>query len=365
MLVLKRICLLFLFSLFLSANVFAVEADAKIPSKLRVGLVEEMPFAQNIDGHYSGIAIDMWDDIAAFNHWDFVYVPVSDNIKAELQRLGPKGDLDIIIGPISVDSARLESVDFTRPFFLSSIGVITKKHELNIFDVFKTFFSRILLLSILILFLSFVVFLHILWILERGKMDGVSSNYYKAFTKEIWQHLSKKGLSMPSTLFGRLLTLLWIGFAAAVITSINANYTAAMTVSLGQSSSKINTMDDLHAVKVAGVLGQLNVETAENNGIYVEKVKTFEEAMQLLLDNKVAAVVCDAPVGIEYLRLHGETDYILSPLVIENDEVAFAVKLDSPIRHKVDLGITKLQDNTTIMTICKRYIGDQAVRCDM
>ncbi len=333
--------------------------------KLRIGVILEMPFAQNIDGHYSGIAVDIWDSIASMNGWDYTYIPLSANINRELTHLNESNDLDAIIGPISVNSERLQIVDFTRPFFLSSIGVIAKKHNLDILDVLKTFFSKVLIFSILILIGSFIIFIHLLWYLERGKLTGVSTNYYSALSKDMWQHLFKNGLMMPSTLMGRLITLVWILIAALLITSINANYTAAMTVNLSQTNSKITTLDDLRTVKVAGVDGQLNVQVAENNGITVQKTDNFEQAMELLLQSDVDAVVCDAPIGIEYLRLHGSKHYVMSSLIIENDELAFAVPLNSTLRYKIDLGITKLQDNDSVITICRRYIGEEASRCDM
>jgi polar amino acid transport system substrate-binding protein len=357
---LKRIICLFLL-------VIASTGIAKpnIPHKIRVGVFMIMPFAQNINGHYSGIAVDIWDNIAKSNNWDYTYIPLSPNANAELKRLTNQGDLDVIIGPVSVDSKRLQTIDFTRPFFLSSVGVITKKHDLNIFDVFKTFFSRVLFLSVLILLFSFIIFIHLLWFFERNKTGGISANYYRALSKGMWQNLAQKGLSMPTTLGGRLVTLVWIMFAAALITSINANYTAAMTVSLGQTNSRINSLEDLRAVNVAGVNGQANVDSAEQNGVAVQKVQTFEEAIDLLTTSRVDAVVCDATVGIEYLRLHGTKNYVLSPLVIDNDELAFAVRLNSQLRHQIDIGITKMQDDASVISICRRYVGEEATRCNM
>lgn len=360
----------FYYGLFLSflmlANVLASPNNftANI-GKLKVGVILAMPFAQDIEEHYSGIAIDLWENIASINRWDYVYVPLTINTESELKRLTKDGDLDVVIGPVSVSSKRLQSVDFTRPYFLSSIGVITQKHELNLFDVLRMFFSKTLVLSIVVLLLSFIIFIHLLWYVERGKLDGVSTNYYPAISKGIWQHLFKKGLGLPSTTLGRVITLVWIIFAALLVTSINANYTAAMTVSLGQSNSKITSVEDLRSVKVAGVNGQLNSEVTEQNGIYVQKVGTLDEAINLLINSNVDAVVCDAPVGIEYLRLHGTKKYIMSPLVIQNDEIAFALRLNSPIRHQIDLGLTKLQDSGAALAICRRYIGEQATRCDM
>ena len=356
---------LLIFLMLILTNCCLAVTTAATPHKLRVGVETLMPFAQNIDGHYSGIAIDIWENIATTNHWDYTYIPVSYNENAELKRLSPSGDLDVMIGSIAVNSRRLQIVDFSRPFYLSTVTVITKKHDLNILDVFRTFFSKVLFVSVLMLILSFVIFIHILWLCERKKSEANPHGGYAGFSKGMWENLFKKGLSMPTTLAGRLLTLVWIMFAAALITSINANYTAAMTVSLGQSNSKITSIEDLHSVKVIGVEGRGPIEVAEQNGIDVQKIPTIDEAAKLLINGDADALVSDAILGKEYLRTHGIKDFVVSSLVISNSEKAFAVKLNSPLRHQIDLGVARMHDNGSAILICRRYIGDEARRCDL
>ena len=43
-----------------------------VPHPLRVGVYPGMPFVQNIDGHYSGIAIDIWEKTAKQNNWNYI-----------------------------------------------------------------------------------------------------------------------------------------------------------------------------------------------------------------------------------------------------------------------------------------------------
>jgi ABC-type amino acid transport substrate-binding protein len=56
---------------------------------------------------------------------------------------------------------------------------------------------------------------------------------------------------------------------------------------------------------------------------------------------------------------------MLSPVILENDELAFAVKSNSPLRHAIDLGISTFQDDDSIEPLCKRYIGEEAHHCDI
>lgn len=359
----------------MTSPVFAGTVKLSTSAPLRVGVSLQMPFAQNINGHYSGIAIDIWESIAHDNHWSYEYIPLTANIKTELVGV-VNGNLDILIGPISVTNTRLQFVDFTRPFFLSSIAVVIKPKPYTFRSVMSLFLSNTLFVSIAILLGSFILFVSLLWYIEKGRLNYVFTHYYTALTKGIFLHTFRKGMSVPkafyarlvltpTALYSRILTILWIILAAAVFTTINASYIASMTISINKSKSTISHMRHLEVMKVAGVEGQSNVEIAESKGIYIHKTKDLNTAMNLLKTSQVDAVICDAPIGIEYLHTHESEGFEFSPFVIQNDEMAFAVPLNSPIKHLVDIGIVKLQDGDKVVKICKRYIGEDARRCDM
>lgn len=76
--------------------------------------------------------------------------------------------------------------------------------------------------------------------------------------------------------------------------------------------------------------------------------------------------MCDTPIGAEYLRQNGlEGRFVLSRQTLQNNELAFAIRKNSPLRNAIDLGITTFQDDGTIVPLCKKYIGDEASHCDL
>jgi ABC-type amino acid transport substrate-binding protein len=91
----------------------------------------------------------------------------------------------------------------------------------------------------------------------------------------------------------------------------------------------------------------------------------MDEAVKLLEENKVDGVVCDTPLASNYLRHHNLPNLVLSPVILEHDELSFAVKRNSPLRHAIDLGITSFQDDDSVVPLCRRYIGDEAKNCDL
>ena len=361
------LAMLLILNSFAFAHVVSKDGKAATQHKIQVGVVMEMPFAQNLEGHYSGIAVDLWERIAKENHWDYTFIPLGENAESNLNRLATESTLDIIIGPISVTSARLEKVDFTRPFYLSSIGVITEKHEVGLRDILRMLLSKNLMHVIMILIAVFIGYLSLLWLFERNKPEEVvKRGYYTTLTQRIWLHLFQKKVDyMPVTSKGRIIGIFWIIFAATTFAAINANFTSALTIARYENDSATATLAGLQSTRVAGVEGQLNVEVAEKNGIDVELVSNLEQAVSLLKKGQVDGVVCDTPVGVDYLRRKRLARYTMSPVILENDELAFAVKLNSPYRHKIDIGITSYQDDDSVIELCKRYVGEEAQQCDM
>ncbi len=362
--------LIFYFFLTVAATVSLADELGSKQHPIQVGVLMDMPFAQNINGHYSGIAVDIWDRIAKLNHWEYRYIPLnSDNMESVVDTLASTNKLDVVIGPVSVSAKRLEKIDFSRPFYLSSIGVIIKKHELGIFDIAKILVSKNLLHIIIALILSFTGYLTLLWLFEHKKVrNGLNNNHlqYPSLTQRIWLHLFQKKVDyMPVTTQGRVIGIFWIIIAAAIFTAINANFTSALTIARYENAHRSGTLEGLQVSGVAGVTGEFDIEVAEKNGIPVTPVKNMQEAIRLLEKDKVAGVVSDTPVAMHYLRQHNLNDLTVSPVTLENDEISFAVKLNSPLRHAIDLGISSFQDDDSVVPLCRRYVGEQANRCDL
>jgi polar amino acid transport system substrate-binding protein len=329
---------------------------------LHVGVLLEMPFAQEINGRYSGIAVDIWEKIANQNHWKFSYIPISENVNGELNRLSKHGDLDVIIGPISITSQRLKKADFSSSFYLNTIGIITHKSQWGIYDIAKTLVSKNLLILILILLGTFIIYLSLLSQIEGGqRYRNTHYSNYLSITQRIWLHFFQKKVDyMPTTTAGRIIGIIWVIIAAAIFTAINANITSSMTIARYDPENITATIEGLQRAKIIGVSGQHDIEVAEKHGIYVKKIQHLSEGVNMLVENKVDGVVCDTPKGTEYIKRHDLKDLAMSQLVLENDGVSFAVRQNSRLLRAINLGITNFQDNNTVIDICKKYINDTA-----
>lgn len=335
-----------------------------INTPLIVGVTPTQPFTINHDDNFSGISIDIWQKIAAQNHWTYRYVVMSDNYTANLRALN-EGKIDVFIDPVSITNARLRVVDFTRPFFINSIGVIIPK-QAYFFGIAHVFLRRALISLGLIFLVSFLLYINLLWYFERGKISDLPHSYTEAMSKAIWLHLLRKGLSMPTTNYGRLTALIWLLLTGLVFTSYTASITSALTIALS-SQKQITTVNELQNLSVASVANQNPALVAASEGISLQLTSDLEQAMKLLQERKVNAVLTDYISGKYYLKQQNLlAKYTITPVDLANDVSAFAVSFHSSLRYPLDLGITALQDSGEVQTICKRYLAKEDLsRCNL
>ena len=80
-----------------------------------VGVAGNEPFVFSQNSSTKGIAIEIWEAMAEKKSWDYTY-KTFDNVEDALYALN-KGELDIVVGPISITSQRLEYIRFSQPFY--------------------------------------------------------------------------------------------------------------------------------------------------------------------------------------------------------------------------------------------------------
>lgn len=90
-----------------------------------MGIAGSEPFLIEEEG--KGIAVEIWDEIADKKSWNYKYVSF-ENVEDALHRLN-SGDLDVVVGPISITSNRLENMRFSQPFYNSSISIISLEKD--------------------------------------------------------------------------------------------------------------------------------------------------------------------------------------------------------------------------------------------
>jgi len=333
---------------------------------LRVGIVEPIsPFVISSNGSYRGISVDLWQFVAAHENLKYKYIILTGNADEALKKLR-EGELDVLIGPISISSERYATVDFSYPYFLNSVGIIENTDTTDFLRLVRVFIDVAKSPLFIGFILLFVIYVNMLWLLERGRIPNIHPRYFLGMSHILWTHLLQKGYKdIPLTLPGRIVSMIWVFSAAVFVTAILATVTSKLTFTLVSKPEHFMRVTELRGEFVAAVKGTHAFKEAKKIGAHVIVAESIEQAIDWLDEKRVVAVAEDYVLGKEYLEKVTYPRLHFSSLTLSNDQYAIAVQKNSPLLAKINSAILVLEDDDLIEGLCSRYIGSDAKLCKL
>lgn len=353
---LKRIiCLLFFFI------IATVTLNAKQSGKtLIVGTKIAEPFViKNSDGTWSGISIDLWKRIA--DSLGYKYKVKEYDLSGLINAVKNK-KVDIAVSPLTITSERERILDFTHPYFITGLSIATQiKEKTGLVRVLNRLLSFDFLKIIFGLFLLLFIVGFVTWIFERnknkehfgdGKTKGLGSSFWWA---AVTLTTVGYGDKTPKTTGGRLIAIIWMLAGLIIISSFTAAITSALTVT--QLETQIQDINDLYKVRVATVKS-----SSENflisRRINYTKYKSVNEALKNLAENKVDAVVYDAPILKYLIKKDGYSSKLrVLPLTLDPLFYGFALPTGSNLREPLNRIILKEINFTEWKKVLSEYLG--------
>lgn len=329
---------------------------------ITVGIPEnQAPFSFLKDSIPTGIALEIWEDIARINDWNYKYV-IYESVNATLEAL-KIDSIDVAVGPISITSHRLKEVQFSQPFYATSLAIVSNAEELSWWQKTKPFFSLRLAGAVLVFLFILVLVGAVLWLAERKKSDQFPSDPLNGIGNGMWLAIvtmstTGYGDKAPITLSGRIIAGSWMIISIIFATSIVGGIASVLTVSsLGKKT--ITAIEQLSGKTAATIAGSPSVLFLKDHQINTVDVSSLNEAIELLQDEKVDTVIYDRP----------ELLYILKKLQDENLHIAnaeyykrgygFAFPLHSTRIYEVNLGLLQLSEKQKIERILIYYLDEK------
>ncbi len=345
-------------SLFFALSLLPLFAQTEKDSTLQIGYAGSEPFV--ISGNEAkGIAPDIWKEIAFNAELDYNLMPCS-SINEGIAAV-QSGELDVLVGPITINSQRAENISFSQPFFDTEMGILAPIIELTFWDRIAPLFSVNFLLAVLsfLLLLTFVGL--IFWLVEGRKYPEEYGNRpSQGIGSGIWLALVTMttvgyGDMAPKTPVGRIVIGSWMIVSLIMATSFIAGI--ATTLSLTNRSEKtITQLGQLDGKKVAVPNYKKIIDNFKAVGATPVTVNHVEEGYRLLTDGKVDALVYDI-VPLEYISNSSpRKDYKLSKRNINPQHYGFVFPLNSSLRHAVNIEILKLRESGDTDQIISGYV---------
>ena len=359
----KQFSIFFLF--LLSSLHFSAQtplASIQSSDTLIVGVAGSAPFYFTDEGSSvpQGISIEIWEKIADKKKWNFKYKNFN-SVNEALKSL-KEGSLDVVVGPVTINSDRVEHFRFSQPFYQSSLAIIYQKGGFSFWNLVKLLFSYRLLIAIAIFLIILTFVGTMLWLAERkASPDQFSSEPAKGIGTGMWLAIvtmstTGYGDKAPITLAGRIIAGTWMIVSIISATSMVAGIASVLTFSNLQGNN-INNIEQLNGKKVATISGSPSTVYLKAYNTKVINVPSLKAAFEKLNDKEVDAIVYDRPQLLYYLQNHADEDYAMSKAEYYRQGYGFAFPKNSTLTYEVNRSLLELSEDQEIKEIIDQYLG--------
>jgi polar amino acid transport system substrate-binding protein len=341
---------------------------------LKVGIVVEPPFVIKKDGEYTGISVALWTEVAKNLQRSYTFIEYSctNNQQracmntAEPLEILEKGDVDVLIGNLSITIAGYQKADFTFPYFGDTvIALTTINYMYDIVYFLKMFFiSTGSILAICIVL--FLIYIHLLWHYERHHSPYVSKDYKEGISRIFWVHtLNGRHIEIPRSREGKFLMLLERGAFYIILIMLNAAVLSFTTVTLSRYANPIQNLLDLKTHKVGAVKNSKPFKLGVDSELRVIPFDSLPQGLEALKTGKITAFIEHFSVAESYLKEKGIVDLSISRFSLKRDLYSFATPIGSPLLRDINIQMLALRKLGIPQKICKVYFIEGIKNCEM
>ncbi|MBS1944564.1 MAG: transporter substrate-binding domain-containing protein, partial [Bacteroidetes bacterium] len=225
-------------------------AAAKKQPPLRVGIAGTAPF---INGDTTGIAIDIWREIAAEMAQPYLITRFASEHEA-LAAL-EAGEVDAVVGPVTISSDRAERFGLTQPYCRASLSILSRSDEFDLWGRIQPFFSKRLLYATGVFVFILACVGTLLWLAERKDNEQFPTSPARGIGNGMWCAISTMtttgyGDIAPVTLAGRIIAGAWMVISFLFATSMVAGIASTLTLT-GMNRNVIDNADQFGGKKIA------------------------------------------------------------------------------------------------------------------
>jgi ABC-type amino acid transport substrate-binding protein len=315
----------------------------------------------NKDGEHSGIAIELWEEAAKLNDWDYEYkIAGEDSLKAIK---GLKEDqYDILLGDISATVETHNLAEFTQPFIISHLTILYQKSG-NVLIKSLEIIGQHFLLPLFMVILIFVFMSVLFWQIElkrKGVKEADSKDSHVTYSAWLTSIALINGElpEPPKTTGGRLVmvSIMIIGiFLSAIVTAALTTSTTMLERTKDPFQHLSDVADKVFLVD-KGSIAQSVVNQLGGHPVVTESV---DDGFQMFVNNpnKYDGLVTQYPRGRQLATENKNKGLALSQLNLRNDVLTFAARKHSPYIESLNYALITMRDTGKSKTICSKYLG--------
>ena len=294
-------------------TVFA-DPTPKIKKKIVIGTYVSPPFViKNKDNTYGGLSFDLWNKIAQKNEYDFEIKEYTlENINVMLKDIN-SGKLDAALGSITITSKRLDMVDFSQPYFITTYGVATTiVDESTSMQIVRKFFSWDYMKVIIFIFVLLFCMGIVMWIVEHNHNPdfnhGPAGIFDGFYFMAVVQATVGFGDKAAKTNLGKSIIIIFMFACFFINTIFTSSITAAFTVE--KLENEIENINVLKKRKVGTIQGTTSSLYLNDHSIRHIGFNNVVEGLYSIKNKELDALVYDTPVLKYMIKKEGLENYV-------------------------------------------------------
>ncbi|MGN7964280.1 transporter substrate-binding domain-containing protein [Brucella sp. 22210] len=350
-----------LFAIFLGLCSTAAGAQglAQVSKPVQVGVYVSEPFVNNEGNSYSGMAIDIWQNIAARLHITSHYVEYPNY--GALMKAVSEGKVDAAVTNLTITESRAEIADFTYPWFDAGLRIMVHSRAATGWDDLIRRLDRAGHLTTYVWMLGILLAATVVLTLFDRRFDANFPKRWREGLAESFYHvvsIATSGKSSRKNLFGwigRVWQTFWMVFGIAIIAYVTSSITSVMTVA--HIDHTISNLSDLQTKSVGVRTGSVAELFLKSRSIATVPFDHLPEAISALVNDEIGAIVADGPVLEYYMHQHGDQPFDLVGDEFSPDKYGFAFPRNSEFVKPASVAIISLHESEEIVKLKTRYFG--------
>jgi polar amino acid transport system substrate-binding protein len=341
-----------------SADTTRWDVDGAPGSTIKVGIKPLDPFVTRNGDRYHGFSIDLWNEIARRNSWQTSYL-WHDTLPSLLTDV-QTSTVDVGIAGITITKDREHVLDFSYPMFSAGLEVMTtpRGSSPTLTSELAGFLTAGLGRYLLAMLTALIIAGHLVWLATRrrtplGYLAGVGLGIYKAAGLGL---VGDYGVADPKRPLGRAAAVIWTIVGVSFVSVFTAALASQLTVR--NIESKITGLQDLSGAKVATVTASSAAAYLTAHAITFTGVPTIDDAYRQLDSGRIDAIVFDAPVLQNHIKLTRSTNETMVGGILARENYGIALPAGSALRKKINETLLDITADGTYDELYSKYFED-------
>lgn len=319
----------------LTTLAFAGDCDQSNP-ELLVALDDAPPFSYKKGDRWTGISVDLWEEIAQSLDLNFTYV--EQDFSESLGQLS-NCTYDVVIPAVTISSERELLFDFSHSYMVEDVAVATNQ-VLSLNE--RTWLLIKEMLEPLLMVVSLIVSAAAFYFYTEKSTPLKSRHPCQSMLDSLYWSITTTstvgyGDESPKTNLGKVVAMSWMLLSMGVVSTFTAKLIVEFQETHGVPQVEhLSTLKGRHVGTVAGTFSQnlLNEQGVPHIGYKAEK--DLSTALTL---GEVDYIVYDRTMLTYLLR---DTDLLVLPETHYEQKLGFAVREDFPALEQVNRELLSL-----------------------